>query len=778
MSVAMRPPPVSPLVSLRTAGEVTSARRLLRRLIEVSAMPISPQSRLDRIVEMIAGNIVAEVCSIYALRAGDMLELFATHGLAAEAVHHTRLQVGEGLVGTIAAAGTIIATDDARHHPNFAHRPETGEDPYSSFLGVPILRGGGVVGVLVVQNTARKHYGEDEIEALQIIATVLAEMITTGGVVDRSLYADVPSFAARPLRLEGTRLVEGLAIGLAWLHAPRVQVTRFVAEDPAEESIRLDEAITRLQASLDAMLERSDLAAGEHREVLEAYRMFASDQGWLRRIREAINTGLSAEAAIKRVQEETQLRIGHVSDPYLRERLIDLDDLADRLLMHVVGRDAGSEARALPCGSIIVARNLSAADLVEYDRRKIRGIILEEGSTTAHVTIVARAFDIPVLGRVRRAMAQIEAGDTIGLDAENGQVFVRPSDDVVDAFKSSIEARQERRRRLAGMREGPAVTRDGINVTIAINAAFLIDLAELESSGADGVGLYRTELAFMTRPSLPSVEVQATHYGNAMDLARGREVVFRTLDIGSDKPLPYLRVPAEENPALGWRAMRLMLDRPSILRNQLRALIKGARGRPLTLMFPMIAELAEYEQARAILDRELERARAHGEPLPTKLQVGVMMEVPALFWQLKALLPRIDFLSIGSNDLLQYLFACDRGAPELGNRYDVLAPAVLTFTRTLVEQCRAAGVRLSVCGEMASQPIEAMALVGLGIRHLSVASAQIGPVKAMIRSLDAGALSGYLMRQLGTDAHSLRSRLRAYAQDHEVALSIEGLHRF
>ncbi len=755
----------------RRSAELSSARQLLRRMVEVVALPVDRQARLDRIVRLIAANLVAEVCSIYALRAGDVLELFATEGLAREAVHRIRMGVGEGLVGTIAASGDIINTDNAQAHPNFAYFPETGEDLYHSFLGVPVLRGGRVLGVLVVQNTARKRYGEDEVEALQIIASVLAEMLAAGDLVDRERYADLTGLEREQRRLEGQRLVEGIAVGRAWLHAARVEITRLLADDPSREAERLETAIEGLRQSLDRMLERADLGAGEHLDVLETYRMFAHDSGWRRRMREAIDTGLSAEAAVKRVQEETRVRIGHTNDHYLRERLLDLEDLAERLLRFLAGRDSGAEAKMMPAGSIIVARNLSAADLIDYDHTKIQGIVLEEGSTTAHVTIVARAFDLPMLGRVGRAMAEIDGGDLLALDAEHGQVLIRPGEDVLDAFQSAMRARQERRRIFDSLKDQPAVTKDGIRLELMINAGFLIDLGELAATGAAGVGLFRTELAFMSRPDFRDPSMQADYYAEVLERAGGKPVAFRTLDVGSDKQLPYWRMPAEENPAMGWRALRLTLDRPALLRHQLRALLKAAAGRPLLqIMFPMVAEVAELKAAKRLLELERNRALAAGQALPERIEVGAMMEVPSLYWQLKTLLHEIDFLSIGSNDLLQFLFACDRGSPALSERYDVLSPPALSFIRALVEECRAAGVALGVCGEMASRPIEAMALAGLGIRRLSLSPAQIGPVKAMLRSLDAGALAAYLGRWLGQADHSLRRHLLAYAHDHDVIL--------
>jgi phosphotransferase system enzyme I (PtsP) len=761
-----------PVPGERRGDELSAARRLLRRLVQLMAAPISPQERLDRMVGMIAADIVAEVCSAYVLRGGDYLELFATEGLLPTAVHQTRLRVGEGLVGRIAAQGTVINLTDAQSHPDFAYRPETGEEIYHSFLGVPIVHGGRVTGVLVVQNRARRHYSDEEVEALQIIATVFAEMVASGGLIDEAQFPADRGTVAGPDRLEGLRLVEGVALGNAVLHQIRIEVTRLVAEDPDSEAARLEHAIAGLRASVDQLLLLPEVADGEHREVLEAYRMFAHDAGWRRNMREAIRTGLTAEAAVRRVQEETRLRMAHVADPYLKERLADLDALADRLLVHLTGRTMVADPALLPDEFILVARTLSPTELLEYDRARLRGVVLEEGSLTAHVTIVARALDIPMVGRVAGALSKIGPGDRIALDGDHGQIFLRAGEDVELAFARSIEASEARRRAYATLRDQPAVTVDGIRVGLHLNAAFLVDLAALETTGADGIGLYRTELSFMVRDQLPDVHTQTELYAKAHALVGDKPVVFRTLDVGSDKHLPYWSFPIEENPAMGWRAMRMVLDRPAILRTQLRALIRSAQGRSLDVMFPMVAEVAEFAAARRLLDMELERAEARQQELPTSIRVGTMLEVPSLFWHLPALLPRVDFLSIGSNDLMQFMFACDRGNPELVDRYDVLSPPVLSFLRELVERCRGAGVTLSICGEMASRALEAMVLLGLGVRHLSVMPADIGPVKAMVRSLRCGELAQYLGHLYHLPDHSVRGRLRHYALDHGVQLHI------
>ena len=749
-----------------TAG---GSRRLLKRLRDLMAGGGSGQERLNQVVRIIAADLVAEVCSIYIMRAGEVLELFATQGLKQEAVHKTRLAVGEGIVGDIAAHARPLALADAQSHPNFAYRPETGEEIYHSLMGVPILRGGRVLGVLAIQNRTFREYDEEEVETLQTIAMVLAELIAGSDLItpEDTMRADL---ALVPARLDGLRLNDGIAIGRAVLHQPRVSIRQMVADSPELELKRLEEALASMHSAIDDMLAASELAeSGEHREILESYRMFAEDHGWLSRISEAIRGGLTAEAAVQRVQDDTRVRMGQISDPYLRERLSDLEDLANRLLRHLTG--ARTAARAdLPDDTILVARTMGPAELLDYDRAKVKAVLLEEGSPTAHVAIVARALNLPMVGRVKNALTRIEALDPVIVDGDHAQVLLRPSEDVREAFTNAIEVRAKRQASLAALRDLPAVTRDGVEISLFLNAGLLIDLAYLEETGAAGVGLYRTELPFMLRSTFPDVATQTDFYKKVLLRAAGKPVVFRTLDIGGDKLLPYLAESEEENPAMGWRAIRIALDRPMLLRHQLRALLRAAAGTRLDVMFPMVAEVAEFDAARALLETEIDRSRRRGEALPSTIRVGTMLEVPALFWQMKTLLGRVDFISVGTNDLMQFLFASDRGNPRLADRYDVLSPPALSFLRELVQVCAQANVELTLCGEMGSRPLEAMALIAIGFRRLSMPATAIGPVKAMARSLTLGPVRDYLAELCDKPHHSLRESLRAFARDHDVAI--------
>jgi len=749
---------------------VSGPRRVLRRLIEVMAAAGTAQARLDQVTTLIATEMVAEVCSIYLLRAGEVLELFATEGLRKDAVHHTRLRVGEGLVGTIAATSRSLNLADAQSHPNFAYRPETGEEIYRSLMGVPILHAGRVTGVLIIQNRTSRHYTEEEVEALEIIAMVLAELVAGGELVRREEILPVDGIATLPLRLEGARLSPGLSIGRALLYQPQIRIDKLVADDPAAELGRLRAALTGMQSALDTLIAEHDAGTGEHRDILETYRMFAEDRGWVRNLNEAILSGLTAEAAIKKVQDDTRARMAQITDPYLRERLADLDDLTNRLFLHLSGGRGWRDDSPIPGDVILIARNLGPAELLDFPSAKLKGVVLEEGSPNAHVVIVARALDVPVVGRVEGVLSRVLPSDPIIVDGDNGQVFIRPSDEIQQDFATSVHARAARQASYATMRNLPAVTRDGVAISLNLNAGLLIDLQHLHDWGADGVGLYRTEVPFMVRSEYPDVAAQANLYRRIYDHSGTKPVVFRTLDIGGDKLLPYWSTEKEENPAMGWRAIRIALDRPALLRQQLRALLMASSGRPLHVMFPMVAEVGEFDRARALLDREMALARARGDRPPDPVRVGVMVEVPALAWQLGALLKRVDFLSLGSNDFFQFFFASDRGNRRLAERYDVLSPAPLRFLSEISRRCDEAKIPLTVCGEIAGQPLEALVLLALGFRRLSMAPPALGPIKVMVRTTDLRAVAAFVRTRLTRTETSLRSSLRAFAIDHGIAI--------
>ena len=747
-------------------GALGGPRVLLRRLREVMAEPVSAQERLNKIVVLIAANMVAEVCSIYVLRVDGTLELYATEGLKPEAVHVTVLRQDEGLVGLVASEAKSLNLSDAQHHPAFSFRPETGEEIYHSFLGVPILRAGNTLGVLVVQNRAARSYSEDEEEALQTTAMVLAETIASGELSALAKPGLEPA-AHRPLQLEGLSISDGIGLGHVVLHEPRVIVTQLIADNPQKELQRIDAALNTLRADLDVMLERRDVAdAGEHREVLEAYRMFANDRGWTHKMHEAVQTGLTAEAAVERVQSDNRARMLRQTDPYLRERLHDLDDLANRLMRQLVGRDHAPSREQLPDNAILVARAMGPAALLDYDRKKLRGLVLEEGGPTSHVAIVARALGIAAVGHIDNATGIVDPGDAIIVDGAMGHVYVRPTPDVEKNYADRVKLRARRQQQYAELRSKPTVTKDGEKITLLVNAGLLVDLPHIAETGAAGIGLFRTELQFMVAAELPRGAEQLRLYRQVLDAAEDRPVTFRTLDIGGDKVLPYMRFEEEEeNPALGWRAIRLGLDRPGLLRTQIRALLDAAAERELRIMFPMVTTVDEFDQAKALVEKELTHLRRHKHALPERVHVGVMVEVPALLYQLDELLKRVDFLSVGSNDLMQFMFAADRSNTRISSRFDPISPPLLRALKEIVDSANAAKKPVTLCGELASQPIGALALMAIGYRSMSLSASAVGPVKAMLLDLDikkAAATIQPLLDGAGSK-DSVRQKLEAFA---------------
>ena len=748
-----------------------SAREILTGLHEVMAKRGSAQAKLDRVVDLIAEAMGSDVCSIYLLR-DNVLELFATHGLRKEAVHVTRLRMGEGLVGTIASEARILNLAEAADHPAFAYRPETGEERFHSFAGVPIVRLESPIGVLAVQHADPRGYEDVEIEALQTVAMVLSEMIAGARLVDGARRSRMRS--AGPLRLSGLKLVAGMAKGVAVFHEPRIVVEHTVADDIEAERERVYAAFRKMREQIDNMAKEAEFGtAGEHQEILETYRMFAYDEGWSRRINEAIDSGLTAEAAIERVQQRTRARMREIDDPLLQERMHDLEDLSNRLLRIVSGRMGTAAQTGLTQDAVLIARNMGPAELLEYDRRRLKAVLLEEGSLTSHMTIVARAIGVPVIGRLADIRHSVEDGEAILVDGDNGSVIVRPTRPLQSGFEHRMAMSQKRRAEFAAVRTLRAETTDGVHVSVMVNAGLAEDAAALNMSGADGIGLFRTEFQFLVSATLPGRERQLRLYTKVLQAAGSKPVVFRTVDIGGDKALPYLSDDSEEkaeNPAMGWRALRLSLERSTLMRAQARALIEASAGKILRVMFPMISEPWEYEQARALFEEQVEWARRAKRKLPKQILFGAMLEVPALAEMLDQLLPTVDFLSIGTNDLTQFLFAADRSDPRLAQRYDWLSPAILRFLKRIIDAARAADVPVRICGEMAGRPLEAMALIGLGGENFSITPAAVGPVKAMVRSLDASAIRGRMEQLLTKPPKDTRKALHDWARRHDVII--------
>jgi len=745
----------------RTESE---SRKLLRRLRDTLAEPGAGQERLDRITHIIADSMGTEVCSIYLFRDDETLELSATEGLKKDAVHKTRMKLGEGLVGRVAKTSAPINTGNAPAEKGFRYMPETGEEIYSSFLGVPIQRLGEKLGVLVVQSKDARQYSDDEIYALEVVAMVVAEMSELGAFIGEGETLSAPHKHAVLFR--GGTGQEGAAEGRVWLHEPRVVITNPVGDDPVKEMERLNAAVAELRLSVDAMLSTTEGGDHEQHQVLEAYRMFANSRGWLRRMEEDIARGLSAEAAVEKEQSAARARLEQVPDPYLRDRLHDLDDLSNRLLRILTGqgRDTGA---TLPDNPILVARNIGPAELLDYGR-KLKGVVLEEGSVGSHAAIVARALAIPLVIHAELITTEALNGDHVLVDGDQGIVHLRPEEAVASAFRDKIAMQAEAQSRYASLRGLPATGKCGTTVSLHMNAGLMADLPSLAGSGAEGVGLFRTELQFLIRSHVPKRGELAAIYSRVLDAAQGKRVAFRTLDIGSDKVLPYMKRVEEPNPAMGWRAIRVGLDKPGVLRMQLQALIRAAKGRPLTVMFPFVAEFDEFREARLRLLDEIEHERKLGHTLPSILEIGAMLETPSLAFAPDAFFEMADFVSIGGNDLKQFFFAADRENERVRRRYDMLNASFVTFLEKIVARCARAGTHLSFCGEDAGRPVEALCLAAIGMPNLSMRPASVGPVKHLIRSVSLTDLRDVMNDARATGEVSLRPAVMAWLATQDI----------
>ncbi|MGH1419185.1 MAG: phosphoenolpyruvate--protein phosphotransferase [Hyphomicrobiaceae bacterium] len=745
-------------------------RVIMRRLREIMSSSDDGQTRLNQIVHQIAGVMVAEVCSIYLKRQDGSLELFATEGLKTEAVHTTSLKRGEGLVGRCAEFDTPINEPEAKLHPAFSYRPETGEEVYHSLLAVPIHRSGQVLGVLVVQNQTRKDYSEEDVEVLQATAMVVAENLMSGNVAGSN--TDLAFSKSMSSTIAGEVVSEGIALGHIVLHKPRIVVKKLMSDDPVAELARLETAILQLGVELDRMFSDPHLAAtGDHHEIFEAYRMFAKDRGWQQRLRDAVRDGLTAEAAVERVQNGTRARLLRQVDPYWHERTRDLDDLSDRLLRTLMANSSQiSTPATLPDDIILVARTIGPAELLDYDRSKLRGLIVEDGSAQSHVAIVARALDLTAIGQIRRVVERVSSGDAAILDGETGEIHLRPSQELVDAYSDKVRFRARRQKQFAKLKDKPAATKDGELISLHMNAGLQLDMAHLDESGADGIGLFRTELLFMLSNSIPRLERQIQSYRAVLDEAGDKPVIFRSLDVGGDKVLPYLRSTPEENPAIGWRAIRMSLDRPGLFRLQVRAFLRASAGKDLNIMIPMVTQPQEIDDIRNLIDKEIALIEKWNYQAPLSVSVGAMLEVPSLLFDLDALMERVDFVSVGSNDLLQFLFAADRTNARIAGRFDALSHAPLMALREITRAADRHDVKVAVCGEMAGRPLEAMALIGLGYRTLSMSPASIGPVKEMILSLNHSQLVDRVTDLLQSNCGQIRESLQAYAGEHNIEI--------
>ena len=497
--------------------------------------------------------------------------------------------------------------------------------------------------------------------------------------------------------------------------------------------------------------------------MLKSYRMFAYSKGWLSRLDASIDSGLTAELAVEKEQSAMRARMERVPDPYLRERLNDLDDLSNRLLRLLTGQGRPSTDDLPSEGAVLVGKNIGPAELLEYGK-KLRAIVLEEGSIGSHAALIARAWGIPMLVHAQNITREALMGDPILVDGDRSVVHLRPNADVAKAFRDKLAMLAQAQEKYRSIRDEPAQSKDGVRVEMMMNAGLMVDLPSLQSSGAQGVGLFRTELQFLMRNAVPRRDELAKIYGRVVDSAHGLPVTFRTLDIGSDKVASYMNPTDEPNPAMGWRAIRLGLDMQGVMKMQLQALLRGAQGRPIKIMFPFIAQFNEFRDARALLDQVVEGEARLGHKVPSDLKVGAMLETPSLAFAPDQFFEQCDFICIGGNDLKQFFYAADRENERVRRRYDTLNVSFLAFLRQIVDRCNALETPVSFCGEDAGRPLEALCFVAMGLRALSMRPASIGPVKSILRSADIGQCRAVLDQSLKSGVQSVRDDITAYVQ--------------
>ncbi len=751
------------------SSAVSQAMDILRQLRQIMAKKNDVPFKLEQIIAMIVQQTKADAGVCFLLVDDTYLELFASSGYHEDINHKVSLRMGEGLVGTVAQSKCSLAVSEARKHPAFSLQAQTGEEAYTSFIGVPLIRWNKAIGVIGFQNKNTRDYSSLDKEILETVAMVLSEIVSSDEMAAYKEKIDKERGLSKREKYKGLSLSKGYGMGCAIVHRRRQAVTKLFADNKTKELKKLQKAHQQMNADLDEKFTSTKIGIGEHVDILDAYRMFAKDKGWYQKIADNVASGLTAEAAAERAYEDMWNRLSGTNDAYLKERLHDLRDITDRLLGYLSG-DNKLPSSVDSNDLIVVATTMGPADLMDYDYKKIRGLIIEDGTPTMHVAIVAKALGIPVVAKIKGIFNEIKTGELVAIDGNEGYIYIKPSPQIQDKIRTKIIEKEKLQAKLAELKKLPSKTKDGTKINLHINVGLTFDLDYIETTNCEGIGLYRTEIPFMSSEQMPDVEQQMRYYKELLDRSGKKKVIFRSLDVGSDKLLPYWSNSGEENPAIGWRSIRITLDRRAILRKQMRAFLRAAIDKELYVMFPMIANYAEFIEAKETLMLELEKEKRRGNPIPKKVHVGLMIEVPSILFQLDDVLKQADFISVGTNDLAQFIFASDRGNPRLSNRYDVLSAPFLKVMQEIVTKANQAGVYCSVCGEMAGNPIEALALIGLGYRNLSMSGSAFGKIKSMIRSLNIVDIEDYIKILLKSNQKTLRPQLISYANDHGIEI--------
>src|SRR3984957_1765943 len=719
---------------------------------------------LDRVVGAIARSMEVEVCSLYLFDPQrERLVLRATIGLDRDSVGRVSMRVSEGLVGLAIESQSPVVVEDAMSHPRYKYFPETGEERYHTFLGVTVQEGRQKpIGVLVVQTLRRRKVSKEEIRLLRTAASQVAQILAHFQLretlatkekerdeyrrrmieANRQLkgYEKIGGATriATPVKMRRPRLV-GLAAAPGFARGVAHVVGTFLSSidrnlrsrDTKAEIKRLEEALVRSRGELAALKTRMEplMPEGELK-IFDGHRLILEDEEFVGRIREVIDDGFAAESSLFRVIDDLSAQMLAVADSYLRERATDFRDVGHRVLRHLRQED---KKNAFAKATILIADELTLSQMTLVSHENLVGIALQSGGVTSHTAILARAFEIPTVVGVEHLMEAVSEGDALVIDGNSGIVYVNPSSEVEREYQLLMKRYDAFRKELMVGLDEPTVTRDGHRVEMLANIALPADIALAIRYGAEGIALLRAAFSFLTYEDFPDENQQLTLYTRMLEAAGKRPVTIRTLDIGADKYPPYLRVPREDNPFLGWRSIRISLELASIFKVQLRAILRAAAHHDVRIMFPMISSIEELRRARELLAEAQAELYKEGLEHDPDIDVGIMVEVPSAVWLAPGVGEEVDFFSIGTNDLIQYLLAADRNNPRVAHLYEPLHPAVLAAIAEVVRVGREAGKQVCICGEMASDPLATLLLLGMGLDQLSLSPLFIPMVRKIVR---------------------------------------------